>query len=97
MEAEPGGTTFKYRNRSAAPPGGITSLRVRNHSNVTPGRVRVDAKGKGTYPVTQADLPLDAMVVVDPPYGLGGQCGEARFGSTGACVLNASGTRVTCE
>jgi parallel beta-helix repeat protein len=74
------GTSWKYLNRNATPPGGIIALTVKDLSTKEPGRLRVRAIGRrGGYPVDGASLPLTGLFVLDPPTAATGQCGVATF------------------
>jgi hypothetical protein len=74
---------WTYANRSAAPPAGIIAVRIRNRSTVAPGLVDVAVKGRrGAYPVDASRLPLNAVLVLDPPTAETGQCGQAAFGAS---------------
>jgi hypothetical protein len=91
------GTIWKYRNRSATPPGGIATVTIRDLSDEQPGLVRVKVRGgRGSYPADPARLPLTGLVVLDPPTAGTGQCGVATFVAAGRrCTTN--GKAVACR
>jgi parallel beta-helix repeat protein len=91
------GERWRYQNRSATPPGGIRSVVLRDLSARRPGVVDFRVTGKqGAYPVVTANLPLSAIVSVDPPTAETGQCGHVTFDAAGAACAVSTG-RVTCR
>lgn len=91
----PDGRRWRYTSRAASPPGGITSVVVQDLSKKTPGLVRFTVKGaRGSYAVDQSALPLEALLVLDPPTAATGQCAAATFGAN-AC--RATGGAVVCR
>lgn len=88
---------WRYTDRRADPLGGIQSVVIHDLSSSEPGTIEVRVKGRrGSYPVTPADLPLTAIVSVDPPTAETGQCARAAFdGTAGRC--SRTGTRVVCR
>ena len=79
-QAAGSGTSWRYVDKSATAPGGITALSVKDLSKKQPGLVRVKVTGKrGAYPVDTASLPLAATFVLDPPTAETGQCAVATF------------------
>jgi hypothetical protein len=85
--------TWKYVNRSAAPPGGITGVRIRDLSSGTLGLVGFSVRGRhGSYPVDPAHLPLGGLLVVDPPTAETGQCAQATFTGPAPTCLATGGT-----
>src|SRR5262249_14726031 len=70
--ASPARGVWKYVNRSATPPSGITRVTIKD---LRRDAVRVSVEGKrGAYPVDLAALPLTGLVVLDPPTAETGQC-----------------------
>ena len=68
---------WKYLNKSANPPGGITSITIKDRWAQQPGLVQIRVVGKrGAYAVDPANLPLAALVILDPPTAETGQCAE---------------------
>ncbi|HEY8517299.1 MAG TPA: right-handed parallel beta-helix repeat-containing protein [Candidatus Binatia bacterium] len=93
----PNGRTWRYVNRGATPPGGITSIVLKDLSRQAPGRIRFTIRGaRGAYAVDQSALPLEALVVLDPPTAETGQCGRLQFAApAGSCRGN--GRSVVCR
>jgi hypothetical protein len=91
------GTSWTYVDKSAAPVGGITSVKIKDLSKKQPGLVRVKVTGKrGSYPVDTGSLPLTGIVVLDPPNAPTAQCGVATFvGPEQRCTTNGRG--VNCK
>lgn len=91
------GTSWRYLDRSAAPPAGVTKVSIKDMSRKQPGLVRVKVTGKrGDYPVDGASLPLTGLLVLDPPTAATGQCGVATFvGPKQSC--SADGKSVRCR
>jgi parallel beta-helix repeat protein len=89
------GTRWTYVNRSAAPPGGVTRVVIKDLSSRVPGLVEFRVQGvRGSYPVDATQLPLGAFVVVDAPTAETGQCGHAAFP---AATCAHDGAIVRCE
>jgi parallel beta-helix repeat protein len=90
-------TRWKYVDKSAAAPGGITRVTVKDRSRKQPGLLKVQVTGKrGAYPVDTARLPLTGLLILDPPTAATGQCGLATFvGPKQRCTTD--GTRVKCK
>jgi hypothetical protein len=88
---------WKYVDRSATPPGGITSVSIKDLSLRQPGLLQVKVTGKrGSYPIDPANLPLTGLLVLDPPTAETGQCGAASFaGPAQGCTTD--GKRVRCR
>jgi hypothetical protein len=64
------------------------------------GRLRFQVVGRtGTYPISQAGLPVQVTIGIDVPYASTGQCGEAFFpGRPGpTCTLPRAGTALRCK
>lgn len=95
-QAARSGTSWRYVNKSATPPGGISLLTIRDLSSKQPGLLRVRAVGKrGSYPVDPANLPLTGLLVLDPPTAATGQCGIATFAAPQGCT--SDGKSVKCK
>jgi parallel beta-helix repeat protein len=93
----PDGRSWRYINRSTAPPGVITSLVVKDLSRQASGLVRFTVRGaRGSYPVAAARLPLTGLLVLDPPTAETGQCGRADFaGPSPSC--RSDGRSLVCR
>jgi parallel beta-helix repeat protein len=92
-----GGTRWRYVNRSATPPGGITTLALKDRSRRQPGLIRVKLRGKrGAYPVDATALPLTGALILDPPTAATGQCGVATFVGPSQTCSSSRGT-VKCR
>jgi hypothetical protein len=96
------GTTTKFTYKNAGAPvaliDGINKTSVALSAK-TPGLVKWSTGGKtGTYgPITGADLPLKATLILDvPPHSATSQCGETNF-ALGNCALVAGGGTVFCQ
>lgn len=87
--------SWKYVDRSPMPAAGITRLSVKDLSNQVPGLVQFAVKGRrGAYPLDASDLPLTALLVLDPPTAETGQCGQAAFaGPATSCTIDARSVR----
>jgi parallel beta-helix repeat protein len=96
-KSSPGGGKWRYVNRGAAPPAGITRVVIEDLSRKLPGLVRFSVKGKrGSYPVDAANLPLTGFLVLDPPTAETGECGRMTFdGPAPSCT--ADGGTVRCR
>jgi hypothetical protein len=92
------GTQWQWLDRTAAPLGGITGIKILDQSKAAPGHVRVIVTGKnGTYPVVDGDQPLRATVVLgNQSDAVAGSCGETAF-VAGNCAFNGSHNQVTCK
>lgn len=95
-KAAKNGLSWKYTAK-VPPVGGITSLSIKDLSKKTPGLVQVKVTGKkGAYALNTANLPLTAMVILDPPTGATGQCGTTSFdGPLQGCTTD--GKTVKCK
>jgi hypothetical protein len=67
-----------------------------------PGQIGFKVVAKNAnLPLTGADLPLTATLVLDPPQATTGRCGDARFpgpaGVAPACAIDAAARRVRCR
>jgi len=80
---------------------GISKLGVQDRSAKTPGLVRFSVKGKaGSFSVPPTALPLNALLVLDPPSAMSGECGQATFPGprpAPTCSYAVSGSTVTCR
>ena len=89
------GTAWRYLHRGPNPPGGITAVDVSDLSKKTPGLVKFRVKGTGLA-AAPSELPLSALLVLDPPTAETGQCGAATFtDARHACT--ARGDAVQCR
>jgi parallel beta-helix repeat protein len=88
---------WKYVNDGASPAGGITRVVVKDLSRKQPGLVQFSVSGRrGSYAADPSKLPLEALLVLDPPTAETGQCGRASFtGPTTTCT--ASGGVIRCK
>jgi hypothetical protein len=88
---------WKYLNKGTTPPGGITSIIIKDRWAQQLGLVQIRVVGKrGAYAVDPANLPLTALVILDPPTAETGQCAQASFeGPIGMCT--ADGSSVECR
>jgi parallel beta-helix repeat protein len=74
------GASWEYADKSAAPVAGITRVVVQDLSKKEAGRVQVRVSGRrGAYAVDPANLPLTALLILDPPTAETGQCARASF------------------
>ncbi len=92
-------SNYVFRNLTTGGTQGITKVLVRDRGD---GSVLVVVVGKNaTFPLTPADLPLEATVVLgDAADGTAGNCGEIAFPGpppAAACRANRDGTRLTCR
>jgi parallel beta-helix repeat protein len=91
------GNKWTYVNRSAAPPGGIARVVVRDRSSRSPGLVQFVARGvDGSYAVDEANLPLTGLVALQPPAVESAQCALATFPSPAAACRTRPG-KVYCR
>ncbi len=88
---------WTYRDRTGAV-AGIRKLQVIDRSRGGVPEVVVTVSGqKGSYPVTPADLPVDAIIVLgDNASGQAGACGRHAFGG-GSCASTQAGARIVCR
>ena len=94
-QAARSGTSWKYVDKSVTPPGGITTVTVKDMAKKQPGLLKVKVVGKrGDYPVDTASLPLTGLLILDPPTAASGQCGVATFvGAEQACTTDGKGVK----
>ena len=94
-QAARSGTSWKYVNKSVTPPGGITTVTVKDLSKRQPGLLQVKVAGSAAaYPVDTASLPLTGLLILDPPTAATGQCGVATFvGPEQACTMDGKGVK----
>jgi hypothetical protein len=87
---------FTYKNNGGPLNNGLFAVTV-NELRGAPGTFQFRIKAKaGTYTLAQADLPVKATVVLDPPSAeTTGQCTEAEYSSE--CRFNKAGTTVRCK
>ena len=91
------GARWKYMNKGATPPGGVTRLSIREMPKEPSGSLQLRVTGRrGAYAVNTFELPLAGLLVLDPPTAGTGQCGVATFvGPEQGCTTN--GKRVRCQ
>jgi hypothetical protein len=81
---------------------GIRKVVIKDRSNHSPGLLKfsISAK-KASYSVLPGDLPVKALLVLDPPTATSGQCGRATFPGPAptfpACNLSLSGNTLLCK
>lgn len=68
----------------------------------TPAKYKFSVKGNdGSYPADAANLPLVGTIVIDAPFAVTGQCGEAAFPSAPplrpSCRAASGGKTVKCQ
>jgi parallel beta-helix repeat protein len=94
-KVSPDGRRWRYTSRATGAPGGITSVAVQDLSSKVPGLIRFTVKGaRGSYAVDQGALPIEGLLVLDPPTAATGQCAAATFAAN-AC--RADGRAVVCR
>jgi hypothetical protein len=89
----------KWRYKSTTNPDGIRKIKMKLGRRNPVLKFTVKAK-PGTFPVSEADLPLLGTFIVDSPMAMTGQCGEAEFPGTdkkNRCTLATSGKKVKCK
>ena len=92
-------TTYIYHSPTGSLYDGITRVLLKDRNKRTPGLVRIKVVGRGidipgfSYPVTAADLPLDAEIVFGDP--VAGECAEAQFAAPECAAVN-SGQTLSC-
>jgi hypothetical protein len=92
-KASPSRGVWKYVNRSATPPAGITGVAVKDLTRKVAGLVQVSVRGRrGVYPVDPTKLPLTGLLILDPPTAETGQCGETAFAGA-ACTSDGGAVR----
>jgi len=93
--------TYLNKNKTVAPPAGITKVVVQDSSLKTPGLVKFSATGKnGSYAPFSANLPLASLMVLDPPTAETGQCGALGFPGpvpSPACVFDPVTGKLKCK
>jgi len=89
------GARWKYLDKSASPPAGITGVTIRDLSMRQPGLIQISVRGRrGSYPVDTANLPLTGLLILDPPTAETGQCAEASFvGPMQSCTTDGRGIK----
>jgi cysteine-rich repeat protein len=95
-----GGSTWVWRDPRPGRPGGIYKMVLRDRSAAVPGLLRFAVKGKGgAYAVAPSALPLDGLVILDPPDADQGACGTAEFPGpppAPACAFDGAGSTLRC-
>ncbi len=87
---------WKYVNRHRSPPGGIRDVVIHDLSRRQPGTLDLRVRTRrGAFAISSGDLPLTALVSLDPPTAETGQCGQARFAAAGRCSRTPK--RVICR
>ena len=93
-------TAFTYKNAGLPIPliQGIYKAQVKKSTKVT-GLVKFQVAGKtGSYPVVSGNLPLIGTFVIDAPYAMTNQCGDAIFqGPINICTYSAASGLVKCK
>jgi hypothetical protein len=101
----PGGSGWKAARNgwSFRGEGAITSIKLKRVAS-SPAALVLSLRGRGTWstgPPPESNLPLEATVVLDPPFAATGQCAELVFPGPPrvqpACTLQRSGSSVTCR
>jgi Spherulation-specific family 4 len=92
------GTTWKWVDSTSEPATGVGALTIRDLSGSTPGRIKFRLRGRdAAFPVRTNQLPLTALLYFDPAV-TGTPCALASFpGPTSMCMLNSSGSKVSCR
>ncbi len=86
------GRRWRYVNRSAMPPHGITSVVIKNFSHREPGLIDFRVTGRdAAYGLTPDAAAVTGTLIVDPPSAESGQCGT----TTAAC--SGRGGAVRCR
>jgi hypothetical protein len=92
---------WSYRNRSGAPPEGVTRLTIREITSGDTPTVRFELQGgDGRYVDLAANPSLVAGVVLDPGRVLRVLCGEARFSddaNDAHCRVKQGGGALACH
>jgi cysteine-rich repeat protein len=87
------GAKWTYSNHSTTPANGITKAVVQRVAS-TPGRLKFSVKGKNaSLPPGVGNPPLGAVLVLDPPVAVTGQCGEGVI----PCTSSGSGNTRRCR
>jgi len=90
------GTSFRYRNKTGFE--GITRVKIKTPAK-RPGRVKFRVTGKNVD-FGNVDLQhVKGTLVIDSPFAVDGQCGEAIFPNLqgGVCTANKKRSRLTCR
>lgn len=90
---------WQYVDKSAAPPSGIIAIKLVDRSHgALGGVVQATVTGKnGTYPVDDADAPLEAIVVLgNQSDAIDGKCGENAY-QPPECRFNGPGNTLKCQ
>ncbi|RMD85911.1 MAG: hypothetical protein D6815_00910 [Candidatus Dadabacteria bacterium] len=86
--------TFVDKQRPASN-NGILKIVVQDRSKKAPRQVKIKVKAKdGSYPVTAADVPVRAVVIIGS--SLGGQCTETAFAAAD-CKFNGKQNTLKCK
>jgi hypothetical protein len=87
------GVRWLYADKNPTPAGGISKITIQ--SRPTPaGLLKFRVKGKrASLPPVPGNPPLTAILVLDSPTAMTGQCGEAVL----PCVFNGSGSSRRCR
>ena len=86
------GKRWRYIDKRATPPGGITAVTIKDLSSRQPGLIDFTVKGRrGDYGAAPDAVTLTGTLILDPPTAETGQCG---FG-TGACLRD--GRTIRCR
>lgn len=86
------GKRWRYVNKSATPPAGITGVVIKDLSSRTPGLIDFKVLGRrGDFAAAPDPVALTGALVLDPPTAETGQCGLA----TAPC--RRDGRSITCR
>jgi hypothetical protein len=96
-------TSWTYKNAGDPVPliNGIQKMQLKK-VEAAAGKYKFAIKGKtGSYPINTANLPLVGTLVIDVPYAMTGQCGEATFSAVPpakpSCLSTSGGKTVKCQ
>ncbi len=96
-------TVWLYKNPGTVIPlvNGITKMQLKKQSSPA-GTYKFTVKGKnGNYPVNPVNVPLIGALMIDVPFAMTGQCGEATFTAVPparpSCVSTSGGKNIKCK
>ena len=95
------GRTWTWRDRTAAPPGGIARVVLRaldRYGDLPGGAVKLTLAGKnGTFPFGDGDLPVNVAITLgDQAAAFAGRCAESGFVAAD-CAFDAQRRKLTCR